>query len=231
MNRATGRARGRSAIVAGVAAAVEPVGRLVRKERGRNGWGIAWKGAAMSERDALAEAAVEGIEGGMIVGLGTGRAATRGIHALARRVQREGLSVRCVATSDRSAVEAQSRGLTVIPMTDVEAVDYLFDGADEVAPDLAMTKGRGDDAREDRRRGVIEARVPRGRFKTGRPSGRKARAAGGGAGVRAGGGGAEASRTGSGAAGADDRFGGFRQHVVSHGRRQPRAGLRLSGVR
>src|SRR5690606_8069898 len=74
MNRATGRARGRSAIVAGVAAAVEPVGRLVRKERGRNGWGIAWKGAAMSERDALAEAAVEGIEGGMIVGLGTGRA-------------------------------------------------------------------------------------------------------------------------------------------------------------
>lgn len=79
----------------------------------------------------------------MLVGLGTGRAATRGIHALARRVNDEGLRVECVATSESSAALARELGLTVLAFADVARVDYLFDGADEVSPDLAMLKGRG----------------------------------------------------------------------------------------
>jgi ribose 5-phosphate isomerase A len=93
--------------------------------------------------DLLAIQAVEPITSGMLVGLGTGRAATRGIHALARRVNDEGLRVECVATSESSAALARELGLTVLAFADVARVDYLFDGADEVSPDLAMLKGRG----------------------------------------------------------------------------------------
>lgn len=97
----------------------------------------------MSTTDLLASHAVEPVQNGMLVGLGTGRAATRGIHALARRVNDEGLKVECVATSESSAALARELGLTVLAFAEVARVDYLFDGADEVSPDLAMLKGRG----------------------------------------------------------------------------------------
>lgn len=93
--------------------------------------------------DHLAVAAVEPIGNGMVVGLGTGRAASRGIHALAERVARERLELTCVATSRRSAELAISLGLRVEPMRDVPRVDVLFDGVDELEPGLAMTKGAG----------------------------------------------------------------------------------------
>jgi len=93
--------------------------------------------------DALAVAAVAEIRSGMMVGLGTGRAATRGIHALARRAAAERLDIRCVATSKASAELGAQLGLRVEPMEGVAAVDFLFDGADEVDPELRMIKGRG----------------------------------------------------------------------------------------
>src|SRR5690606_26698235 len=98
---------------------------------------------SMHATDTLARLAVEPITDGMLVGLGTGRAATRGIHALAQRVNEGGLRVRCVATSESSEALARELGLQVLPFSEVERVDYLFDGADEVAPDLSMLKGRG----------------------------------------------------------------------------------------
>ncbi len=95
------------------------------------------------ERDPLADAAVEPVAHGMVVGLGTGRAAARAIHALAFRAERDGLLIHCVATSEASAELAASLGLRVLPMDDVARVDYLFDGADEVDGSLRMIKGRG----------------------------------------------------------------------------------------
>ena len=95
-------------------------------------------------RDTLARAAIADVRDGMTVGLGTGRAASRGIRALARRAQREDWTrLRCVATSTRSRDLAVSLGLVVVPMRDVPRVDLLFDGADELDPNLAMTKGAG----------------------------------------------------------------------------------------
>lgn len=96
-----------------------------------------------TSKDALAAAAVEGIQSGMTVGLGTGRAATRGIEELARRVSSERLELLCVATSQASEDLGRRLGLMVKAMQGVEAVDYLFDGADEVDPQLRMIKGRG----------------------------------------------------------------------------------------
>jgi ribose 5-phosphate isomerase A len=93
--------------------------------------------------DALAEAAIAEIRDGMTVGLGTGRAATRGIEALARRAASEHLDLVCVATSQASDDLGRRLGLKVRAMEGVEAIDYLFDGADEVDPLLRMIKGRG----------------------------------------------------------------------------------------
>jgi ribose 5-phosphate isomerase A len=93
--------------------------------------------------DALAERAISSIRRGMTVGLGTGRAAARCIRALAARSQREKLDLTCVATSIASAELATSLGLRVVDLAEVARLDFLFDGADEVAPDLAMIKGGG----------------------------------------------------------------------------------------
>lgn len=100
----------------------------------------------MSEQrvaDALAEAVIAEIQPGMIVGMGTGRTASRGVVALAERVKEHGLEVRCVPTSHATETLARYHGLPVMDFAMVESVDLLFDGADEVDPNLRMLKGAG----------------------------------------------------------------------------------------
>lgn len=93
--------------------------------------------------DVLARTAVDSITSGMVVGLGTGRAATRCIRALAARVKSEDLVITCVATSRASEGLARELGLTVLGLEEVPRVDYLFDGADEVDAQYQMIKGAG----------------------------------------------------------------------------------------
>lgn len=100
----------------------------------------------MSEQrvaDPLAEAAVAEIQSGMLVGLGTGRTASRGVVALAERMKHENLELRCVATSHATETLARFHGLPVMDFALVEKVDYLFDGADEVDSAMSMLKGSG----------------------------------------------------------------------------------------
>lgn len=93
--------------------------------------------------DPLAQAAVEEIESGMVVGLGTGRTASRGVRALAERVKAERLDIRCVPTSHATETLARALRLPLIDFSMEAKVDYLFDGADEVDPNLRMIKGAG----------------------------------------------------------------------------------------
>ncbi len=89
-----------------------------------------------------AQRAVTYIQDGMAVGLGTGSTATLFIQELGERVQ-QGLRVRCVSSSRASEQLATSLS---IPMTTLEAcpeLDIAVDGADEVAPGLALIKGGG----------------------------------------------------------------------------------------
>lgn len=99
--------------------------------------------ALPSLMDALAQAAVAPVVSGMLVGLGTGRAAARGVSALAYRVATEGLKVACVATSKATEHLAGQLGLRLVDASTVASVDYLFDGADEVDPRCRMIKGGG----------------------------------------------------------------------------------------
>lgn len=89
------------------------------------------------------EEAVNAIEKGMAIGIGTGSTSAFMIQALARRL-REGLTiVGAVPTSLASAQLASSLG---IPLTDLDAhpeLDLAIDGADEIDEQLRLIKGGG----------------------------------------------------------------------------------------
>jgi ribose 5-phosphate isomerase A len=91
----------------------------------------------------VAGRAVEFVEDGMAVGLGTGSTATLFIRELGRRVQESGLRIRCVASSDASHQLAASLGLDVTNLAALPELDVYIDGADEVGPGLALIKGGG----------------------------------------------------------------------------------------
>jgi ribose 5-phosphate isomerase A len=90
----------------------------------------------------VALAALRSVADGMTLGLGTGRAAEAFITRLGERVRR-GMRVRAVATSKRSEELARNVQIDVVRLEEVDRIDVAFDGADEVAPDLALTKGLG----------------------------------------------------------------------------------------
>ncbi len=100
-------------------------------------------GADLEEaREAAARAAVELVEPGMLLGLGTGRTAERFVKLLGARV-RAGLKVTGVATSRGTETEARREGIPLVPLPADRPLDLTVDGADEVDPKLRLIKGGG----------------------------------------------------------------------------------------
>jgi len=95
----------------------------------------------------VAKRAVEFVEDGMAVGLGTGTTSRMFIEELGTKVKSEGLKIRCVASSDASQKLGESLGLEVTTLAELPELDVYIDGADEVARDsdgsLALIKGGG----------------------------------------------------------------------------------------
>jgi ribose 5-phosphate isomerase A len=90
----------------------------------------------------VAKRAVEFVEDGMAVGLGTGSTSRMFIEELGKRVQ-AGLKIRCVASSDASETLGKSLGMEVVSLAELPELDVYIDGADEVGPGLALIKGGG----------------------------------------------------------------------------------------
>ncbi len=95
----------------------------------------------------VAKRAVEFVEDGMAVGLGTGSTSRMFIEELGAKVKATGIKIRCVASSDASQELGQSLGLEVVSLAELPELDVYIDGADEVARDsdgsLALIKGGG----------------------------------------------------------------------------------------
>jgi ribose 5-phosphate isomerase A len=101
----------------------------------------------MADRDELkraaAERAVEFVESGMVLGLGTGSTAAFFVEALAARVG-QGLSVIAIPTSERTAAQAHRLGIPLASFAEHRQIDLAVDGADEVQrTSLDLIKGRG----------------------------------------------------------------------------------------
>ncbi len=90
----------------------------------------------------IAERALEMIESGTVIGLGTGRAATQFVKALGPAVK-GGLRIVGVPTSEATAGLARELGIPLTTLEEAGELDITFDGADEVAPDLNLIKGYG----------------------------------------------------------------------------------------
>ena len=92
---------------------------------------------------AAAKRASELIEPGMRVGLGTGSTAAFLVRCLGDRVRDEGLNIKGVPTSSRTAQLAREVGIEVLTLEQLPQLDLTIDGADEFDPDLNLIKGGG----------------------------------------------------------------------------------------
>lgn len=90
-----------------------------------------------------AKRAVEFVEDGMKLGLGTGSTAAWMVRCLAERIREEGLRVVGVPTSRRTAELAASLGIAVRSLDEVKWLDLTIDGTDEFDPNLNLIKGGG----------------------------------------------------------------------------------------
>jgi ribose 5-phosphate isomerase A len=100
-----------------------------------------------ADRDQLKRAAalraIEEVQDGMVVGLGTGSTAAHVVEGLAARVA-AGLRVVGIPTSERTAAQARRLGIPVATFAEHQRLDLTIDGADEVQLDtLDLIKGLG----------------------------------------------------------------------------------------
>ncbi len=100
-----------------------------------------------AQQDALKKAAgIEAaklVENGMIAGLGTGSTVKFLVDELGRRHQEEGLEFTGVTTSRRTQAQAESYGIKIVDIDDVDHIDVTIDGADEVDKNFNGIKGGG----------------------------------------------------------------------------------------
>jgi len=96
----------------------------------------------ISEKQRAAEAAVEYVKDGMIVGIGTGSTTEFAVKKLGERV-RDGLAIRGIPTSDVIKVQAEREGIPLIDFSETMYIDLTIDGADEIDVNLNMIKGGG----------------------------------------------------------------------------------------
>lgn len=93
-------------------------------------------------RIAAVAAALDAIEEGHVIGLGSGRAVFLLIEEIGKKWPGTP-PLSAVVASDATAARARAAGITVVDLNDVDDIDLGFDGADEIDPHLGLIKGAG----------------------------------------------------------------------------------------
>jgi ribose 5-phosphate isomerase A len=93
-------------------------------------------------REAAARAAVERIEAGMTIGLGSGRALWRAIELIGERWGGRP-PIRAAVASERTRELAAAVGIEVVELDGTVRLELAIDGADEIDPQLGLIKGGG----------------------------------------------------------------------------------------
>lgn len=94
----------------------------------------------MNIKKLVGEKSIEFVEEGMVVGLGTGSTAYYMVEALGKRVK-EGFQITGVATSRQTKKQAQSLGIPLKSVDEVDRIDLTIDGADEISNTFQGIKG------------------------------------------------------------------------------------------
>jgi ribose 5-phosphate isomerase A len=95
-------------------------------------------------KQQAAERAVELVQPGMVIGLGSGSTAVFAMRRIADLFREGKLNgIEGFATSEAVLKEAQELGIPTIAEEMERSIDLTIDGADEVDPDLNLIKGGG----------------------------------------------------------------------------------------
>ena len=97
---------------------------------------------AQDHKAQAAAAALELVESGMRLGLGTGSTAAKFIDLLGAKVK-AGLDVVCVPTSEATRLQAERLGIPLTTLDEEPNLDLAVDGTDEVDNELRLIKGGG----------------------------------------------------------------------------------------
>lgn len=89
-----------------------------------------------------AHAAMEYVEDGMIIGLGTGSTAAYAVNEIGKLVK-EGLDVFGIPTSVQTEQLARKLEIPILTLDTADRIDLTIDGADEFDPYLQLIKGGG----------------------------------------------------------------------------------------
>jgi len=92
---------------------------------------------------ALSLDALRFVKDGYVVGLGSGRAATALVKSLSIFVKTKKINIKCIPTSMQIKLIAEKGGLTLIDMDQVDKIDVVFDGADQIDKNKFLIKGGG----------------------------------------------------------------------------------------
>jgi ribose 5-phosphate isomerase A len=93
-----------------------------------------------TKKQRAALAAIEHVEPGTVIGVGTGSTVNFFIDALAAMPRRVAAAV---SSSEASTRRLEAHGIPVLDLNSVEALDLYVDGADEATSDLHLIKGGG----------------------------------------------------------------------------------------
>ncbi|MGI0097215.1 MAG: ribose 5-phosphate isomerase A, partial [Nitrosopumilaceae archaeon] len=92
---------------------------------------------------ALSTDALKFVKDGYVIGLGSGRAATAFVKSLAILLREKNIKVQGIPTSLQIKIIAEEGGIHLIEADQVEKIDVVFDGADQIDEQKNLIKGGG----------------------------------------------------------------------------------------
>lgn len=92
---------------------------------------------------ALSSDALKFVKDDYVIGLGSGRAATTLVKSLSKLIKLKGYNIRGVPTSLQIKLIAEKEGIPLVESDQVEHIDVVFDGADQIDSQKYVIKGGG----------------------------------------------------------------------------------------
>jgi len=92
---------------------------------------------------ALSSDALKFVKDGHVIGLGSGRAATVLVKSLAKLIRLKNYNIIGVPTSLQIKLIAEKEGITLAEADQVDHIDVVFDGADQINSQKHVIKGGG----------------------------------------------------------------------------------------
>ena len=92
---------------------------------------------------ALSSDALKFVKDDYVIGLGSGRAATALVKSLSKLIKLKGYNIRGIPTSLQIKLIAEKGGIPLVEADQVDFIDVVFDGADQIDSQKYVIKGGG----------------------------------------------------------------------------------------